>query len=105
MEEKQTPFVDSTNSDSKKLISTLLGEVQKSQQNVLSLDTRIYEMVMRKINPFGWLLYWLIMSLAGRLSSKFHICLEASLLGHEGVCLLNMQPHSQCLNYHKCREY
>lgn len=84
MEEKQTPFVDSTNSDSKKLISTLLGEVQKSQQNVLSLDTRIYEMVM---------------------SSKFHICLEASLLGHEGVCLLNTQPHSQCLNYHKCREY
>lgn len=50
MEEKQTPFVDSTNCDSKKLISTLLGEVQKSQQNVLSLDTRIYEMVMRKIN-------------------------------------------------------
>lgn len=50
MEEKQTPFVDSTNSDSKKLISTLLGEVQKSQQNELSLDTRIYEMVMRKIN-------------------------------------------------------
>lgn len=50
MEEKQTPFVDSTNSDSKNLISTLLGEVQKSQQNVLSLDTRIYEMVMRKIN-------------------------------------------------------
>ena len=50
MEEKLTPFVDSTNSDSKKLISTLLGEVQKSQQNVLSLDTGIYEMVMRKIN-------------------------------------------------------
>ena len=50
MEEKQTPFVNSTNCDSKKLISTLLGEVQKSQQNVLSLDTRIYEMVMRKIN-------------------------------------------------------
>lgn len=50
MEEKQTPFVDSTNCDSKKLISTLLGEVQKSQQNVLSLDTRIYEMVMSKIN-------------------------------------------------------
>lgn len=49
MEEKQTPL-DSTNCDSKKLISTLLGEVQKSQQNVLSLDTRIYEMVMRKIN-------------------------------------------------------
>lgn len=50
MEEKQTPFVDSTNCDGKKLISTLLGEVQKSQQNVPSLDTRIYEMVMRKIN-------------------------------------------------------
>ena len=56
MEEKRTRFVDSSDSDIKKLVANAVPEVQKSQQNMLSkslkvkkVTNKLSDLVLRKL--------------------------------------------------------
>ena len=77
MEEKQIRFVKSSDNEIKKLVANAVSQSTKKSTNMLSTSLEVKKVTEEgyKINKplSGLLVCRLIMSLADRLSSKFHI--------------------------------